>query len=321
MPTTVTYTIDTGGTGDYTSLSAWEAAQQQNLVTNDRLMQVRVKASGGTADTTACDINGWTTDSTRYIDIAPATGQEHAGVWNTGIYRMSVASGGWALINRQNYTRTRGIQAEYSGVSGVTFYLFSTTLSLDGCLIERCIGRYTGSVGTGIAVQRSSGAGTVLIRNNLLIDTGGDMRGVSAGDGATFAGTANADNNTLIRTTGTGARQGLYQNTGTLVARNNIVQGFQEAYNGTFAAGTDYNATNLNETPGTGSNNLVSQTFSFVDSGAGNYRLTAALAGVDLSGTFTDDIIGTVRPQGAEFDIGCFEKLAAGSPWYAIAQM
>ena len=71
MATTVTKIVDPdNGTGtDYTSLSAWEAGMQKDLVSADEISVAKCRCTGGTADTTAFSINGWTTDATRYIKI------------------------------------------------------------------------------------------------------------------------------------------------------------------------------------------------------------------------------------------------------------
>jgi hypothetical protein len=66
-----------------------------------------------------------------------------------------------------------------------------------------------------------------------------------------------------------------------------------------------------------GTGNLTGQDSGdmFTDSANGDVTLKAGSnllnAGDDLSGTFTDDIIGTTRPQGAAYDIGAFEKSAS----------
>jgi len=65
MPTTVVHTIKSSG-GDYSSLSAWEAAQQRNLVTAD---EIAVAECYGFVDTTLTTISGWTTGVNNYIII------------------------------------------------------------------------------------------------------------------------------------------------------------------------------------------------------------------------------------------------------------
>ena len=314
MPTTVTYTVDTGGTGDYTSLSAWESAQQQDLTSTDRIMVVECKASGGAADTARLDIFGWTADATRYMIIRPTTSNRHDGVWDAAKYRLAPTVAGFsgaAPYVQVSHLIVDGLQQSSSHARGFQFN------SIASLLMKNCILQSSSTLSGMVDLESFAASGVADIRNNLFQATGSTTQCIIK-DAA--SSTANVDNNTLVSST-VGTTIGISRTGGTLVARNNIVNGFSDSYSGTFSAGTDYNATDRAETPGVGSNNLQSQTFSFVNSGAGNYRLTNSLAGVDLSGTFTDDIIGTVRPQGAEFDIGCFERVAAGSPWYAHAQM
>ena len=53
----------------YTSLSAWEAAEQTDLVSAGNYHTVYCRSSGGTDDTTPFAINSWTTGSSNYIVI------------------------------------------------------------------------------------------------------------------------------------------------------------------------------------------------------------------------------------------------------------
>ncbi|MFA6454335.1 MAG: LamG domain-containing protein [Patescibacteria group bacterium] len=103
-------------------------------------------------------------------------------------------------------------------------------------------------------------------------------------------------------------------NYGTTIAKNNLVASTTDPYSGSFAVGTDYNATDINDAIGQGSNNRVSQTFLFADSANADYRLasgdTGALGwGVNLSAdsslAFTTDIEGQSRmASSTAFDIG-----------------
>jgi hypothetical protein len=82
-----------GGAGDGSSLanaeasmSLLESGEQRNLVTGDIWANVLCYATAGTADTTNCAWNGWTTDSTRYIKISCP--QKTSAEWDDTIYRM-----------------------------------------------------------------------------------------------------------------------------------------------------------------------------------------------------------------------------------------
>ncbi|MCK5591009.1 MAG: hypothetical protein KAI72_03550, partial [Candidatus Pacebacteria bacterium] len=109
--------------------------------------------------------------------------------------------------------------------------------------------------------------------------------------------------------------------------------GDTNAYVGTFAAGTDYNATDGTDDIGQGSNNKTGQTFSFVNESIDNFHLdpadvSAKDVGMDLSGdadiSFSDDIDNETRS--VAWDIGADEDdnpplLIADAYTYATKQM
>ena len=97
----------TGYTSCYTSLSAWEAARQRDLVAANQIEVARIEGTWTNADTAPLSISGWTTDATRYIRIYTAPEARHAGVWDTGRYRISsaVSLGGHSNSAEQRYSR------------------------------------------------------------------------------------------------------------------------------------------------------------------------------------------------------------------------
>ena len=325
MPTTVNKTVITTGGGDYTTLAAWEAARQRDLVAADEIEVV--ECSGSTADTTACDVSGWTTDATRYIVIQSSGSNKHSGVWDTSKYRLSAASGGWALLNRHNYTQIIGLQLSYSGATGRVLYYFTSTasLALNGRVYNNILrNTNTGSGGFIADFQRSNATSNVYFYNNLLIDDGQNS-GITVSIGATFTGTVYAENNTIVRPTPNTTGSGI--NASNLCyARNNIIYGFGNTntytYTGSNLVG-DNNSTDSTDTmAGTSYSNRVSQTFTFVDAAGLNFKLTAGDTGAlgrgmqvsSLSSALTDDIVGTARPSANGFVcIGCFETAMQGS--------
>lgn len=332
MATTVTRYVNTnstaGGNGTtsatsganraYASLSEWEAARQRNLVTADEIELV--ECMGTNADTTACDINGWTTDATRYIVIQCTGANRHTGVWDTSKYRLDVASGGWALINRMGYTRIYGLQMAYSGATAPCLYLYGQSVTMTGYYaynILRCTN--TGSGGTIFHAQRSDGAGSLYIYNNLLIDSG-QHTGVSVSNGATFLGTVYVENNTIVRPTPNTTGSGINSSNLTY-ARNNIIYGYGNTNTYTYTVSNlvgDNNSTDSTDTmAGTPYNNKISQTFSFVNSAGLDFDLKPSDTGAigrgmqisSLSSGLTDDIIGRARPSNRGFvSVGCFER-------------
>ena len=63
--------------------------------------------------------------------------------------------------------------------------------------------------------------------------------------------------------------------------------------------------------------NLTGTNPSFVDATNGDFHIESGSAarntGVDLSSVFTTDIVGTIRPQGAPWDIGAYAFVASGN--------
>lgn len=305
MPTVETYIIDPdnrAGT-DYTSLDAFLTAKNsgRNLVTEDVLVRGLLRTST-TASGSALTISGATTDTTRYLELAAAPGYELTDTINTGLHHWftnSTATQG--LTVSQANTRLSGLQIRSKRV---TMFFSSTGL------VEKCVIIADSATSGSNIIEVNNPSGVVNVRNNVILAVGTfttTNRGVlKTGASATL----NLDNNTIIRSGSGGTQVGIQASAGQIPARNNILYGWGTPYGGTLSAGTDYNATDAAATPGVGSNNLQSQSFSFVDAGNHRYALTNSLAGLDLSGTFTDDFLGVVRPQRAGFfDIGAFELL------------
>lgn len=115
MATTVTKTVKTSG-GDYTSLSAWEAGEQGDLVTADEIRQAECYAM---ADTTAVIIDGSTTDATRYLRVYTPTAERHAGAWNTGKYYLEVSTGVGITVTDAN-VYLEGLQILTNGTRAAT---------------------------------------------------------------------------------------------------------------------------------------------------------------------------------------------------------
>src|SRR3990167_3604709 len=108
MPTTVTKSVKSSG-GDYSSLSAWEAGQQGDLVTAD---EIRVAECYGFQDTTACTVAGSTTDATRYLRIVAAAGAEAQMPYNTDgtAYRLENTGVGALQCTDGTHLRVERIQ-------------------------------------------------------------------------------------------------------------------------------------------------------------------------------------------------------------------
>ncbi len=164
MPTTITKTIKTSG-GDYTSLSAWEAGQQADIVAADQIQQAECYAL---VDTTEFTIDGWTTDATRYIRIFAATGEGHSGYWDTAKFLFR-SSGVLGVNIEENFVRFEGLQFEHTDANtatdGVRFG--STMSSTSEVRFSKCLFKMiqSGGSGTGALVYGFPGvAGGALVR-------------------------------------------------------------------------------------------------------------------------------------------------------------
>lgn len=334
MATTVTHFVDPnaagGGDGSkeypYTSLSAWEAAQQRNLVTADEVERVICSSNDDdpeaahAADTTPATIDGWTVDATRYIQIEASPTSRASAVWSDNKYRLSVVDTTALTLSVQR-TKFIGLQTEVRTVTahwrrglsagassyfhcrgcyirkngGGTNYVFGgiyvSNLNYDWQFINNIIVSdtvYNNTSNAGILLEGSTGAGDVLIANNTIIG---------------FAYSVHQQS-TLPR----------------LRYINNISQGAaiqSYAINSTTKT-CDYNISDGNYDTG-GAHDKKNTTVTFE---AGGYKLdstdTAAKdAGLDLSDSdnnpwfpFIDDIDGDTRT--APWDIGADEYVAGG---------
>jgi len=81
----------------------------KNLVTAD---EISIAECYAFQDTTAFEINGWTTDATRYIKIytpTTPTDERHDGKWSTSGYRHEPSDSSCISL-RENFINIHGIQ-------------------------------------------------------------------------------------------------------------------------------------------------------------------------------------------------------------------
>lgn len=109
MATTIVHTIKASG-GDYTSLSAWEAGQQRNLVTAD---EIEVAECYGFIDTTPVTVSGWTVGVNNYIIIrAHSSAKATVPMTTDGSRYLLKTAVDSALIISTQYTQILDIQVE-----------------------------------------------------------------------------------------------------------------------------------------------------------------------------------------------------------------
>ena len=309
MATEVVKTVKPSG-GDYSSLSAWEAGEQRDLVAAD---EIAVAECYSMVDTNKVLFSGWTTDADHYIKATTPVSERHNGIFDTSKYLIDVtATGDFTIVlycYQTNHVKFEGIQVQFSNDSYSTcqvIYFGSVAagaeMDVSYCIFKNILsGTYTDGI-----YQNDSDA-TIRVWNNIFYDFNDGGRAIRA----TNMTAGYFYNNTIyncytgIEATGNGGK----------VVKNCLAQNCTyKGFNGTFqVADCSNNCTDdfYDSSPGANpsNGNVV-----FVDEGADDFHLdesdaVAKDAGVDLSAdaslAFSDDIDGDIRS--GTWDIGADE--------------
>lgn len=312
--TEIVRTIRADGTGNYTSLAAWEAAENKDLVAADQIATARIEGTWASPSSNVT-IAGWTTDATHYIRIYTTPEARHSGVWDDTKFRLT--SNGRVLDVQAPYTRLEGLQITAGVVDDVLQHgIDANSGGQTGLWVSQCIVRLSSAVVTysyaqGITLAEG-GTGNARIFNNIVY--GFKTANKTSNYGifvALIDNPALVYNNTVVGCdVGYGGVWGR-----TVTAKNNIAQNCDVGYEG--ISGGNNNLTSLSDAPGTSSKQGA--TVSFVDAANKNYHLAsgdvaARDAGADLSAdpvfSFTTDIEGETR-AGA-WDMGADENGGSG---------
>jgi hypothetical protein len=308
-----------GQGGDYTTLAAWEAGEQKNLVSADQIAVAQIAGNWSTPDTTAVTIDGWTTDATRYIRIYTTPEARHSGKWNTEKYILSV-SAGWSQplgINEQ-YVRVDGLQIENTEVKtndprGIYSYALDTTSS--NLRISNNIIRLsgTGTPGTNARGILAETGLNMYIWNNIIYDGG---RGIEI-SWFNLAVDVVIYNNSLVDNVVAGIEAQL-ASANNFRVYNNLVQGSTTGYSINWMDSTGNNISEDATSPDTA---LRSKVVIFADEAGDDFHLGASDSfakngGADLTSdaslSFNTDIDGQSRPTGTgTWDIGADEFMGA----------
>lgn len=293
----------------YKSLSAGEAAEQQDLTDNGGdIMHFYCKSSSGGDDTTSVWFDGWTTNSTCYIVVHEdgTDGGEGAcddvnGQWDANKYLIDVSN---HCILTVEDVRIIGLQLD-TDASAKLFFGENTD---DGAALalqmSYCVCKGAGGI-NGVYLGGNAGS-TMSVFNNVLYSSANDGAGLYC-----VAGTMTCYNNTVR-----GFYKACYQKTGgTMKVTNCAVFLNNDDFSGTitvdYCASDDEDGTNSQLLDST--DNYANE---FTDSPNGDFTIVNAGSvldetGLDDPGTglYSDDIAGTVRSS--TWDIGAFELTAA----------
>jgi hypothetical protein len=325
MATTVTHAVDPdGGAGhDYDSLSLWNAGEQGDLTgVRDEIAVAKCQCTGGTADTTAVTIDGWTTSATQYIKIwtDPTESYRHNGTYQTGNkYRLS-----GVLLLKEGNARFDGIQSVSTKVDNSNLYPFQLDNTAEvfnffatNSIFKSSDGEsYLGWI-YGILVYPGGAAGSAYTIINCIFD------GFRSADTSDSAGCMCADDAAgtfyIYNCTFNNCNRGVWQYSGTVYCKNCIANSCPQ---GGFAGTTNTNCASSDGTADdTGSGNRVNQTFSFVS--ASDFHLASNDAGAlgyglnlynDAVYPFQIDIDGQDRGgAAASWDIGADEYVSSAA--------
>jgi len=288
-------------TNAYVSLSAAEAAEQTDLVSDGDNIIFHCRASSGTADTTAVSISGWTTDETHNITVV---GDLDSGIWDTDKYVMRSTDHFQNVIEiDEDYTVIENIQID---VNNFASHGILVSAIPDNSLMDKCIvANSTHSSSRGIRI-----AGGGIVQNTILYGLSG-----SGIEFNTF--TKSYSQNNTIYNCGSGIKQTAGSTAHEVI--NSVVFNNTDDIIGTvaitYSCGDDSDFTS-----GTG-NFQITQTASdyaalVTDAPNGDFSVTDDSSELYNAGTNTgapsDDIIGTSRPQSTTVDIGAFELIVGG---------
>lgn len=324
MATEITNIVDpdNGAGTDYTSLTTWESTEQRDLVSADEIEIAKCRSTSGSADTSALNISGWTTDSTRYIKIFtdPAESYRHDGKWNAFKFRVQPAQNNHAITLNESFIKIEGIQVMVKS---------SGTVGYQGIRTSTSVGSFDFEISYSIILSDSSGANSgrgidfsvassgavAKVWNTIVYDfnnTSGDGDGIITRTGNV---TLHCFNCTVHN-----CEFGFVQSSGTFHPENclsncDAINAAYTDFSGTFT-NAEYNGSTDATAPGT--NSQTSATFTFEDEANDDFHLSSSDAGAkdngkDLSAdadlSFSDDIDGDTRS--GSWDIGADEVAAA----------
>ncbi len=146
MATLQACTVDPGGTGDYTSLNAAEAANfglgstAGDFVTQNKYIECTCKCTNGNADTSNVIVSGQTTDSSHYIQIQVDSAYRHSGTFPSSgnVYRLQVANGNPAFKSFTSWIKLYDMAAQVTASADYTSAIWFKSKS---CEAQRCVAK------------------------------------------------------------------------------------------------------------------------------------------------------------------------------------
>jgi len=318
--TTYTKIVDPGGSGDYTSLSAWEAGEQTLYASGD-IAIADVRRTTSAKDTTAVTISGWTTGVIPKIIVNSA--YRHQGKWEdqiggTGNYiaTLSPVSTSACITISVSQAGVDGILIDCLG-SGNYFNIGISHTTQSGIEILNSIIRNSHSASStsgtpyGILLGTTTTTYDNIVRNVAL-------QGFSKTSGGGTALKVAYGNNRIDNVTVYGSDIGISRTAGNAYIRNTAVFNCTTCFSGTFGSSSN-NVSSDATAPGTTvTTGQTAYTDYFTSPSTGDFTLKASsqtlwgIASANLTSIFTTDIDGESRPDSDQFGIGPDYKATSG---------
>jgi hypothetical protein len=305
--------IDTIGTsGDYATPALWSAAWPANFVTADERWIGQLKNQ---TFSVSLSWSGNTTDATRYPWLTTEAGASFKDNANklTNALRYNTSNGA-ALVNSGAYATpiyTTGMRVRVSGVQVKCDNGNRSALNSDNGQVtaEDCIFE---AVGTSQgAINLYGGAGNNIARRILVYTTSGTGYIARIKDAAIYGSTFVSAGSQATTALATPYSASTLSNCAVFNAAafySSQVPTCTTCYSDAGSLPSGVTTATYNTTTGSGFENITSGTLDF------RIKSTSALkdTGTTDSTNNATDIVGTARPQGSAYDVGCWEYAATG---------
>ncbi len=316
----------TGFVNCYTSLFAWEAAENKDLTAVNQIAIARIEGSWVNPDASAFTIDGWTTSVNNYIKIYTSSESRHSGVWDDAKYRLVVTdyNSNAAIRIQDKFVSIVGLQVETAGaindVTGIASSRHSNFPTVSHNIIRNT------NTGTGVDGVHLFLSAPFHVYNNIVYDFN-----TTGSSGFNLGASGNQGNNKLFSNTAYNNSIGI--NIGTsntyrsVELRNNLSLGNATDFAGrvdfifgfqNMNASTDQSASTLRKSRG--SLTGLTPEANFINPAARNLRLRAGAPAIDAAAnlsaeralSFATDIEGQIRS--AVWDMGADEYGSVISP-------
>jgi hypothetical protein len=326
MVTPVVRSIGSSGR-NYGTLSLWRASiatsTSGNLVIEDTYYRDECYNDTEFVNDMAA-LSGYTTDATHTITLTAAAGQSFADHANaqTNALRYNQANG-VGFRNTTNYHVTAPVQIAVHNVTvsrlqmkkGGNYFTCLESYDSNNCVVKGNL--FDGGDTYSAAVRHFGYAPGYVFTNNLIIVTAGGngLHYQNSGDGS-----LSVSFNTIVAPSDAGGATAIYVNYETVELKNCAIFGFTNIAGGG-ATQTYVTCMTDKASPPSGCTQVTyANQFVNTTAAGADFRVKA---GADLINAATTDatygatdIVGTTRPQGASYDIGCWEFVSVAAPAY-----